>query len=120
MRAIAVVFVVPALGGALLLACPPSPVPPPAPPDASDAAPVAVADSAPAPGVTPACVAACAAMAAAGCSEGRAASCPLTMQHIDADRLIAGGNHLPITCAACASAKTPADVAALCGSSCGR
>ena len=103
----------------LLAACTPSPVTPP--PDGSDGAPPRppAADSAPPTiVVNPACAAACAAMAAAGCSEGKAATCPTTMTKIDADRLISGGNHLPITCAACAGAKTAADVAALCGSSC--
>jgi len=64
------------------------------------------------------CVAACTTMAALGCASGNASTCPVTMTKIDADKEIRGGNGLAITCSGCASAKTAADVAALCGSSC--
>ena len=102
----------------LAAACTP-PVAPPNPPDASDASPPPP-DAAvpPGPPASAVCVQACAAIASAGCSEGRSATCAVSMTKIDADRLIRGGNGQSITCSACATAKTAADVAAVCGSSC--
>lgn len=71
-----------------------------------------------APPVSDACVSACAAMAAAGCSEGRASTCPGAMQRINDDRLIVDPAGVPVACTPCSVARTPAQVAALCGSSC--
>ena len=70
------------------------------------------------PPVSDPCVAACAAMAAAGCSEGRSSKCAPSMQKINDDRLIVGPDGAPVSCSVCAGARTPADVAHLCASSC--
>lgn len=99
-----------------LAACTPSngapstdaaPSPAPAPP--TTAAPVVV---------DPACATACAAMAAAGCSEGKSAACAAAMSRVESDRLFRTPSGSAVSCQACAGAKTPADVANLCASSC--
>lgn len=99
----------------VLAACTPTtqppPVPPP-PPDASDAA------LAPPPGIDPTCGIACATMASIGCSEGKSATCAISMTKVQTDRLIRLPTGAPMTCAGCAAAKTEADVVAQCASSC--
>ena len=91
---------------------PPAPQPPPPPPDASDAA-----TAIPGP-YSVDCARACAQMAAVGCREGRVATCPKAMTESDADRLIRLPSGQSMTCGGCAGARTPADVVALCASSC--
>jgi hypothetical protein len=95
---------------ALVAACqPPAPPLPPPGPDATDAAPSPLG----AP-----CEPACAALRAAGCVEGTRADCVKVLADIDRDRLVRTPSGQPLTCAALATVRTPADAKSQ-GVSCG-
>lgn len=98
-------------GLALMLnACPPSPVPPPNP-DASDARAPSMADAlvATTDAAIAQCQPACAALAAAGCGEGKSPECVNVLYAIDNARLERTPSGVPLTCAALAAVRTPAD-----------
>jgi hypothetical protein len=99
--------------------CPPPVTPTP---DASDAA--ASLGEASAPGQPSAsCIGACSVIAKYGCKEGLDPYCAGDLTKVEADRLIVPAwcpttAGCTVTCAWCATASSPADVVARCGSSC--